>query len=111
MENTWHYRQKAFAVLGDVICMLLSSLVPSISILVLCFQKSLIARLCVITAMCFICSVIMTFIVRGRRVIFSQYRQLSLLFKSFFLEARVTRIVPQLPEQSCQGFRQPRFTG
>lgn len=66
--RTWEYKQKIFVVLGDVICMVLSALVPSISIFVLSFLNDMVARLIVITAMSFAFSVIMTLIVQGRRV-------------------------------------------
>jgi hypothetical protein len=66
--GTWEYKQKIFVVLGDVICMILSALVPSISIFVLSFLNNMVARLTVITAMSFAFSVIMTLIVQGRRV-------------------------------------------
>jgi hypothetical protein len=66
--DTWEYKQRIFVLLGNVICMILSALVPSITIFVLSFLNSMIARLSVITAMSFIFSVIMTFIVQGRRV-------------------------------------------
>jgi hypothetical protein len=68
IHDTWEYKQKIFVVLGNVICMVLSALVPSISIFVLYFLKSMVVRLGVIMAMSFIFSVIMTFIVQGRRV-------------------------------------------
>jgi hypothetical protein len=68
MPDTWHYKKKSFVVLGDIICMLLSTLIPTVSILVLYSQKSNTARLIVITAMSFVCSAIMMFVVRGRRV-------------------------------------------
>lgn len=68
VHDTWEYKQKTFVILGNVICMILSALVPSISMFVLCFLKSMVARLSFITAMSFIFSVTMTFIVQGRRV-------------------------------------------
>jgi hypothetical protein len=68
IHDTWEYQQKIFVVLGNVICMALSALVPSISIFILCFLKSMVARLGVITAMSFVFSIVMTFIVQARRV-------------------------------------------
>lgn len=68
MLDTWCYRKSRFTVLGDVICMLLSFLVPTVSIFVLYHQRSTVARLSIITAMSFVCSVVMTFVVQGRRV-------------------------------------------
>jgi hypothetical protein len=67
-SNIWEYKYKVFVVLGDVICMLLSSVVPVISIFALYFVKSMLGRLAVITAMSFMFSLITTFIVQGRRV-------------------------------------------
>ena len=68
IHDTWEYKHSAFVVLGNVICMVLSALVPSVSIFILCFLRSMIARLSVITVMSFVFSVIMTFVVQGRRV-------------------------------------------
>ena len=68
MLDTWKYNQKVFVVLGDIICMLLSSMVPTISIFVLNFQKSTIARLTIITALSFVCSAVVTSVVQARRV-------------------------------------------
>jgi hypothetical protein len=68
IHDTWEYKQKIFVVLCNVICMVLSALIPSISIFVLCLLKSMAARLSVITAMSFVFSVVMTFIVQARRV-------------------------------------------
>lgn len=66
--GVWEYKGEWFVILGNVICMLLSSLVPSATILGLYFVRSMGARLAVITAMSFIFSVVMTVIVQGRRV-------------------------------------------
>jgi hypothetical protein len=68
MPDTWCYRKSRFTVLGDVICMLLSFFVPTVSIFVLYHQRSTVARLSIITAMSFVCSIVMTFVVQGRRV-------------------------------------------
>jgi hypothetical protein len=68
VHDTWEYKQKIFVLLGNVTCTILSALVPSISIFVLSFLNSMTARLSVITAMSFLFSIIMTFIVQGRRV-------------------------------------------
>jgi hypothetical protein len=66
--DTWEYKPSAFVLLGNVICMVLSALVPSTSIFVLFFITSMIARMGIITAMSLIFAVVMTFIVQGRRV-------------------------------------------
>ena len=68
VHDTWEYKQKVFVVLGNVICMCLSVLVPSIAIFILCLVKSMVARVSVMTAMSFVFAVVMTFIVQGRRV-------------------------------------------
>jgi hypothetical protein len=68
VHDTWEYKQQIFVFLGNVICMFLSALVPSISMFVLCLLKSMLARLSVITVMSFVFAVVMTFIVQGRRV-------------------------------------------
>jgi hypothetical protein len=68
MLDTWCYRKSRSTVIGDVICMLPSFFVPTISIFVLYHQRSTVARLSIITAMSFVCSVVMTFVVHGRRV-------------------------------------------
>jgi len=68
IHDTWEYKQQTFVFLGNVLCMFLSALVPSISMFVLCLLKSMLARLSVITAMSFAFAVVMTFIVQGRRV-------------------------------------------
>ena len=68
IHDTWEYDQKFLVGLGNVICMILSALVPSISISILWFVKNMNARLSVITAMSFIFATIMTLIAQGRRV-------------------------------------------
>ena len=65
--GVWEYKREGFVVLGNVICMLLSSLVPSAAILGLYFVQSPGARLAVITAMSLVFSFVMTVIVQGRR--------------------------------------------
>jgi hypothetical protein len=47
--------------------MILSSLIPTVSIYALYFLESLIMRLAVITAMSFIFSFVMTVVIQGRR--------------------------------------------
>lgn len=69
MLETWEYKQGRFVFLCDLICMLLASAVPTISIFVLYFQRNTIRRvLTTVTVMSFIVSAIMTFIVQARRV-------------------------------------------
>lgn len=64
----WEYKYEVFVILGNVVCMVLSSVVPIGSILCLYFVKSMVARLAVICGMSFLFSFIMTVIVQGRRV-------------------------------------------
>jgi hypothetical protein len=64
----WQYSDKVFVILGNLICMLLSSVVPVVSIFALYFVKSMVARLAVIAGMSFTFSMIMTFIAQGKRV-------------------------------------------
>jgi len=68
LDDIWEYKQELFVALGNMICMVLSSAIPTTSIFALHFVKSMGARLAVITAMSFIFSFVMMVIVRGRRV-------------------------------------------
>jgi hypothetical protein len=68
LDDIWEYKQELFVALGNMICMVLSSAIPTTSIFALHFVKSTGARLAVITAMSFIFSFVMMVIVRGRRV-------------------------------------------
>jgi hypothetical protein len=68
LDDVWEYKQEFFVAVGNMICMVLSSAIPTTSIFALHFVKSMIARLAVITAMSFIFSFVMMAIVRGRRV-------------------------------------------
>jgi hypothetical protein len=67
-SEVWEYRSEIFVVLGNIICMILSALVPTASILCLYFVKSMIARLAIVSGMSFLFSFVMTVIVQGRRV-------------------------------------------
>jgi hypothetical protein len=66
--GVWEYKIEFFMVLGNIICMILSALVPSASIICLYFVSSMIARLVVVSGMSFLFSFVMTVIVQGRRV-------------------------------------------
>ena len=61
------YDSKVFVAVGNTICMILSSLIPIVSIYALYFLKGTVNRLAVITAMSFAFSFVMTVIVQGRR--------------------------------------------
>jgi hypothetical protein len=66
--GVWEYKSELFVVLGNIVCMILSALVPSASIICLYFVSSMIARLAVVSGMSFLFSFMMTVIVQGRRV-------------------------------------------
>lgn len=61
------YDSKVFVIIGNAICMILSSLIPTASIYALYFLKSMIIRLTVITVTSFVFSFVMTVVVQGRR--------------------------------------------
>jgi hypothetical protein len=68
LDTIWEYKREVFVALGNMTCMVLSSVIPATSIFALHFVKSVVARLAVITAMSFIFSFVMMVVVRGRRV-------------------------------------------
>jgi hypothetical protein len=67
-DGVWEYKSELFVVLGNIVCMILSALVPSASIICLYFVSSMIARLAVVSGMSFLFSFVMTVILQGRRV-------------------------------------------
>lgn len=68
LDEIWEYRPEVFVAIGNIICMVLSSIIPTASIFALHFVQGMIARLAVIAAMSFVFSFVMMVIVRGRRV-------------------------------------------
>jgi hypothetical protein len=66
-NSVWEYDKRIFVALGNTICMILSSMIPIASIYTLCFLRSTIIRLAVITVMSLVFSFVMTVIVHGRR--------------------------------------------
>lgn len=68
LDGISEYKHEVFAALGNIICMVLSSIIPTTSIFALHFVKSMVARLAVITGMSFLFSFVMMVVVRGRRV-------------------------------------------
>jgi hypothetical protein len=66
--RVWEYKDEMFVVLGNIICMTLSALVPAASIVCLYFVKSMVARLAIVSGMSLLFSLVMTVIVQGRRV-------------------------------------------
>ena len=63
----WEYKQNTFTVFGNICSMLLSSLVPLVSIFALFFVNEALPRLLMIGAFIMIFSGIMMFVVRCRR--------------------------------------------
>ena len=63
----WEYRKEALETLGNLLCMALSAFVPTLSIFVLYFLKSIVARLAAIIVFSLLFSLLMTFVVEGRR--------------------------------------------
>ena len=63
----WEYKMERVKKVGTGICMLLSALVPAVSIFTLYFLRSTVARLAAITAMSFVFSLLMTFVIRASR--------------------------------------------
>ena len=63
----WEYRKEALETLGNLLCMVLSAFIPTLSIFVLYFLRSIIARLAAITVFSLLFSLLMTFVVEGRR--------------------------------------------
>jgi hypothetical protein len=68
LNDIWEYKQDFFVTMGNMTCMVLSSAIPTTSIFILHFVRSMVARLALITVMSFIFSFVMMAIVRGRRV-------------------------------------------
>ena len=63
----WEYKREALDLLGNLLCMVLSAFVPNLSIFVLYFLKSIVARLAAIIVFSLLFSLLMTFVVEGRR--------------------------------------------
>ena len=63
----WEYKREALDLLGNLLCMLLSAFVPTLSIFVLYFLESVVARLIAIIIFSLLFSLLMTFVVEGRR--------------------------------------------
>ena len=67
LGDLWHYKDGAFHFLGNVVCILLSSLLPSCCIFVLFYAQRTLTRLILITCFTVVFSVVMTFVVQARR--------------------------------------------
>jgi hypothetical protein len=61
------YDDKKLAILGNVLCTILSTMVPSSSILVLYYVKSMLSRLLLIVGFSSLFSLIMGFVAHGKR--------------------------------------------
>jgi hypothetical protein len=67
LGDLWHYDYGPFHFLGNVVCILLSSLLPSCCIFVLYYAERTLTRLILITCFTVIFSVVMTSVVQARR--------------------------------------------
>jgi hypothetical protein len=67
LGDLWHYKHEPFIVLGNVMCTLLSSLLPSCCIFALYYVKAMLARLILITCFSLAFSFVMTFLIQARR--------------------------------------------
>ncbi|KAJ9606847.1 hypothetical protein H2200_008857 [Cladophialophora chaetospira] len=64
----WHYGFERFVLLGNILCILLATGIPSGSIVILYVVSSMLLRLLIIAIFCFLFACTMTFIVGARRV-------------------------------------------
>ncbi|KAJ9610840.1 hypothetical protein H2200_005617 [Cladophialophora chaetospira] len=69
-ERTWEYRPETLVIIGNAICMLLSAVIPTSSILVLFSVKSMAARLIAISMMSLVFSFLMNIIAQRRADVF-----------------------------------------
>ncbi|KIW93908.1 uncharacterized protein Z519_05223 [Cladophialophora bantiana CBS 173.52] len=69
-ERTWEYRPETLVQVGNTICMLLSAVIPALSILVLFSVKSMAARLVAISMMNLVFSLVMNVIAQRRADVF-----------------------------------------
>ncbi|OQU95593.1 hypothetical protein CLAIMM_01777 [Cladophialophora immunda] len=69
-ERTWEYRPETLVQVGNTICMLLSAVIPALSILVLFSVKSMAARLVAISMMSLVFSLVMNVIAQRRVDVF-----------------------------------------
>jgi hypothetical protein len=67
LGDLWHYKDGTFVFLGNVACILLSSLLPSACIFSLFYAHRMLIRLILITCFTFVFSIVMTFVVQARR--------------------------------------------
>ena len=69
-KQTWEYRGETLVHIGNAICMVLSAVIPTSSILVLCNVKSMAARLVAISMMSLLFSFVMNIIAQRRADVF-----------------------------------------
>lgn len=69
-ERAWEYKPEALVRAGNTICMLLSAVIPALSILVLFSVQSMAARLVAISMMSLIFSLVMNVIAQRRADVF-----------------------------------------
>ncbi|OAL26479.1 hypothetical protein AYO22_04217 [Fonsecaea multimorphosa] len=69
-ERTWEYRPETLVQVGNTICMLLSAVIPALSILVLFSMRSMAARLVAISMMSLVFSLVMNVIAQRRADVF-----------------------------------------
>lgn len=67
----WDYPESVLVKVGNAICMLLSAIIPALSIFVLYTVQSMVSRLIAITIMSFLFSVIMTVVAQRRADVFT----------------------------------------
>jgi hypothetical protein len=67
LGSYYAYDDKKLVALGNVLCTILSTVIPSSSILVLYYVKSMLSRLLLIIAFSSLFSLIMGFVAQGRR--------------------------------------------
>src|SRR5271170_5963236 len=64
----WEYKSHHFERFADVMCAVLSSMIPIISISLLCYVQEMVHKLIIVTTLNFFFSFIMAVFVRGRRI-------------------------------------------
>lgn len=69
-ERTWEYKPETLVQAGNTICMLLSAVIPALSILVLFSVKSMGARLVAISMMSLVFSLVMNVVAQRRADVF-----------------------------------------
>jgi len=69
-DGTWEYRPETLVVAGNTICMILSAVIPALSILVLFSVQSMAARLIAISMMSLVFSLVMNVIAQRRADVF-----------------------------------------